>query len=429
MPPMSNRLKSARASILSALRPRSAALLVVGATIAILSASHSLAQIGERSVLSGLGPIGQHSSGPLRSVAMRLASQRQIGSTDSVRGAVRETLAIAPLDAAAVRTAALLADREQKREDAFAGMNLANRLSRRDGVAQLWLINDGVRRRDVATVLRSYDVVLRTLPGGSRPLLENLARTLAIPQMRTAFAPYVNDTNPWFNDLAEVAVSKPETAYAFGQMLAAARTLPDTVALRGHYGAATRAVADRRDFALLGALYRRLPEARAEDAQSLTLPGGPGTQYLPIGWLLRNDGSYGAWAVGTPSAPEMELFAEGGIGGVVASKLLLLPPGRFQLRWTLAETPQLPDAEARLIATCIGREARSPLGEALLGSIAGVADGGTGEPQPQSRSLSISVGQDCGATMIDLSVRGGTGTEEARWLVSRMAVMPVREGR
>ncbi len=408
---------------------RMAVALAAALILAILSAGHSLAQIGNRSVFTALGPIGQHPSGPLRSITNRLVLRRELGDPQTVRTAVRQAFAIAPLNAATVRSAALAAELERKPDMAVRGMVLANRLSRRDGVAQTWLINSSLRRGDVADVLGFYDVVLRTLPEGARPLLGNLSRTLVVPQMRSAFAPYIKDDNPWFHDFAEVAVQRPDHAYAFAQMLATGPRLPDTVPLRGHYSTAARAVADRGDFRLLASLYRRLPGARMDDVRSLALPSeSAGANYLPIAWLLRSDSSYGAWPAGSPAKPELEIAADGGSGGTVASKLLLLDPAAYRIDWSVSDAELASGAEAQIVATCISSGSRSQLAIAPL-----LASGVRFDRRPDNDvaslagqhaySLRFTTRPECGAVMIDIVARGGEEGADSRWQIDRLSIV------
>lgn len=410
---------------------RMALAFVAGLAIAILSTGHSLAQIGNRTVFTALGPIGQNPSGSLRSVTNQLVLRRELGDPRTVQTAVRQAFAIAPLNAVAVRSAALVAELERKPDMALRGMILANRLSRRDGVAQTWLINSSLRRGDVTDVLEFYDVVLRTLPAGARPLLGNLARTLVVPQMRSAFAPYIKDDNPWFHDFAEVAVQRQDHAYAFAQMLATGPRLPDTVPLRGHYSTAARSVADKGDFRLLASLYRKLPGARMDDVRSLALPREDvGANYLPIAWLLRSDSSYGAWPAGSPAKPELELAADGGSGGTVASKLLLLDPGTYRIDWSVIDAELAMGAEAQIVATCIGTNGRSQLAIAPL-----LAGGVRFDRSPDNDVASLAgqhasamrftTGPGCGAVMIDIVARGGQEGAESRWQIDRLNIVRV----
>lgn len=398
-------------------------LLTMGAAgLALVSTSHSLAQLTERNLLTELGPIGKHQNGALVPVVSRMAQQRGLGSPDRALALSRETVTVAPLNPAAVRTAGLAFAEIGREAQARRAMETAIALSRREGVAHLWLINEAVERREISDILVHYDAVMRTLPAGARPLQLNLARTLAAPQMRREMSRHVSADTPWFESFAAVAVEKTSTAIGFARLLDESRAVPDSSDLREVYAAVVTTLAQQRQFALLERLYPRLPGSRAVDLTTMTLPAPRATPYPPANWLLQAGGSYGGSSVGSGNEAAMELYAASGAGGVAASKLLILNPGRYAVSWRMIEAPEAADAAARLQVRCASDDDERQIAEVAMPEPRRVEASVAGSRQGRSARVIFDVLRDCAALFVDMRVSGGTDRDESRWLIDRLSV-------
>lgn len=424
------RLGRARGSTLPRVTLRGMAIVLAGAALAFVSATHSLAQLTERNLLATLGAIGKHSDGALVPVVIRLAQQRGLGSPDRALTLAQETLKVAPLNPAAVRTAGLAFAETGRPAEAYEAMKNAVAMSRRDGVAQLWLINDAVQKREIDDILVHYDAVIRTLPAGARPLLLNLARTLVVPRMRREMRQHVTDDTPWFASFAAVSAENPATTIGFAQLLEESRTIPDNRDLREIYGTVVTTLAQQRQFELLQRLHPRLPGARAADLRTVALPPADAVPYPPVSWVLQADGSFGASRVGTGNEAAIELYAASGTGGVAASKLLILNPGRHVLRWRMLEAPDAADASARVQIRCASGSGESQIADAIMPIPADRSNdlsGGDASVGREAR-LAFYVGTGCEAVFIDLRVSGGTDRDESRWLIDSIGLAAASRG-
>lgn len=401
---------------------RGVLLAMVAAGLALVSASHSLAQLTERNLFTALGPIGKHGNAALVPVERRLAQQRGLGRPDYALALSRETVTVAPLNPAALRSAGLAFAVRGHEAQARRAMETAIALSRREGVAQLWLINKAVERREIGAILVHYDAVMRTFPAGSRPLQFNLARTLAVPQMRREMRRYVSGDTPWFESFAAVAVENASTTIGFARLLDESRAVPDSGDLRKVYARVVTTLVQQRQFALLTRIYPRLPASRAVDLMTMTLPTPRTTPYPPVNWLLQAEGSYGGASVGTVNEAAIELYAASGAGGVAASKLLVLNPGRYAVSWRMIEAPDAADAAARLQVRCASEGGDRQIADVAMPVPKRVDAIGIDTAEGRAASVTVDVQRVCAAIFVDMRVSGGTDRDESRWLIDRISL-------
>lgn len=108
----------------------------------------------------------------------------------------RAALAREPLDAGVVRMLAVSGGMSQPALIAPL-MHLAERISRRDLLNQLWLVEDAVSRGDVAGALVHYDRALSVHPEAGEQLFRILTAAIAQPDIRQAVVPYLRANRPW----------------------------------------------------------------------------------------------------------------------------------------------------------------------------------------------------------------------------------------
>jgi hypothetical protein len=109
----------------------------------------------------------------------------------------RTALRAAPLTPAAVRTLGLVAETAGDGAKAKTLMLLAERLSRRDLPAQLWLTIDAAKHNDAHRTLAHIDTALSTEREAAPIFYAILARILADPRISHEFASLVRQNRPW----------------------------------------------------------------------------------------------------------------------------------------------------------------------------------------------------------------------------------------
>lgn len=302
------------------------------------------------------------------------ASAAQLARAEELaRGALR----LSPVSVPAVRA---LADAAALRGDLPRADRLfaySERLSRRDLLTQMWLIEERVRHGDVGGALVHYDRALKTSLRARAVLFPVLVGAAADPVIARGLGLYLSRGAAWGPDFLAVMAEAPAgSPDALGRLLLAARLRPDVAAQRGPLGAGVaRLVATGR----YGAAYAAY--ARAVKAPRVAAPvrdGGFEADPLlpPFDWSLAAEGDLSASrepAVG--GGTELVLRAANGRGGELARQLTLLRPGRYRLALTASRAGRDPVARAAVTIACAaggGELVRVPLSSAARMRLGGV---------------------------------------------------------
>lgn len=167
---------------------------------------------------------------------LRSEQQKVMGGADPTTAdhTARAVLKKDPLDARAVETIALIADRRRDQATALKTMKLASKLSRRQQVTQAWLFESLLQRGDFNGAFNAADALLRLSPGTKDRLFPPMTAALsyqgAAPAMVARLEPsplwrpgYIAtvaanaDQNVTYNLLEKMAASKaPATPVEVG---------------------------------------------------------------------------------------------------------------------------------------------------------------------------------------------------------------------
>lgn len=250
--------------------------------------------------------------------------------------AVRE-LAIAalrrdPTVLAAYNVLGLAADMSGQKAKAERVFRYAHRLSRRDLATELWLIEAGVARNDVPSVLDHFDAAMSGATGGWEALSPVLLGALDDPQLVIPIA-RLTARNRWWNSALQwrVATEAPSLVGAtrfFLQLRAnGVRSDPDTLqALATRLVAAGRLRDARALDVLVGGTNR---QAAVRDG-GFDKPGG----LTPFQWEFPINER--ATAQRTPRIDRsgdvaVSFTVDGGFKNILARQLIALQPGTYNL--------------------------------------------------------------------------------------------------
>ena len=126
--------------------------------------------------------------------------------TDAEVRASRESLAQTPLSRTLLRIIGMEAEANGHAVRADAAMMLSNRVSRRDPLTQLWLIERSVRNEDMTSALRHYHAALSVRWELGEVLYPILAKAISFPEVRTALRPYVESRSRWVPAFLQQAI-------------------------------------------------------------------------------------------------------------------------------------------------------------------------------------------------------------------------------
>lgn len=292
-----------------------------------------------------------------------------------------------------------------------AAFTASERLSRRNLLTQLWLIESAVSRNDVPSALRHYDIALRTArsaPAILFPVLVNATTNdVLLPEIVKTLS-----RRPLWGELyvQQLAQSGPDQERIVALFTALKR--------RGiPIGAAAES-----------ALYARLLETQRFDlAWSVYAAGHRGTsrdairdgQFVeqasapaPFDWQLTNNEFVNA-RIEQVSADKGELIfaTSAGEGGEVAKQMLVLPNGNYMANVDVKQIEMADAAAPYLRVTCLPSGAeliRMPL------------------PSNTMRAMRFSVPSGCPAQMLSLVVQPAAGLAAVNGAISSVQVTRVQ---
>jgi hypothetical protein len=292
---------------------------------------------------------------------------------------------------------------------AEAKMVMADRLSRRDGATQLWLADRRGRQGRIGDALRHIDVLLRTRPEATTPLLERLAVALALPEARAAIKPMIVADTPWIERFFAVAVERSASMVPLGELVASLREAPRLQRLEGSYASLVYRLAGEHQYDLLRKVYVKLPGARVEDIYDVSLRSAVDPKgYRPVIWDFGSRSDRGATMLGPDEA---EFFAMTDVRGVAASKAVFLKSEGQALRFRKNEGDAGDGAAAFWRVTCVlGRAAKTSIQSRNL------------LEAPNGTVLRVPFPAGCGAAQIEMIVDGAMRRDPTRVVLSEIGL-------
>lgn len=373
-----------------------------------------VAQQSAASALAGRGPdaalrIGGGGSAAQTAKALELIQADPSGpGRRRARMLAERAFARDPSSAGALTVLGMTADDAAR---ARAIVSAAAKLSRRELLGQLWLIEDAVQRGDVQGALHHYDVAMRVSRRAPAILFPVLVDATEDPGLVPA--------------IATTLARRPAWGLQYQQQLAQSGKALGNVAVL--FDRLLRQGVDPGDQALK-VLFQRLSDARRYDQAwrlyAVLRPGEPrqGVRnggfarepHNPVvfDWQLSENRTDLATAVDpAPGGARLTFSAGSGEGGAAARQLLLLGAGAHRLAATVFDTRSAGDQRPafRLSCAATGTElARFPLPNAGGAGVRG--------------SWSFTVPPGCAAQWLELVVPPAESFEPNTGAVSNVAV-------
>ena len=266
----------------------------------------------------------------------QLSASQTEAPTQRIADMARRALRANPLEEGALRVLALNADREGQSERASALMALAAHRSMRDTKALVWLFNERVRENRPADALYYADAILRTHPELEGTFANALVVFASVPRRAAgAHTPLGNDPpwRPWFLGRLAAKASAPSITYTVLSGLASTPNPPRDSEVKPYLD---RLIGDKQyQLAFLTwwhflppALRRTIPFVFNGDFE-LPING------VPFNWLIGSITGASTRIVDTRDKDHdhalQVVFANRRVPYRQVSKLLILPPGSYQL--------------------------------------------------------------------------------------------------
>jgi hypothetical protein len=289
----------------------------------------------------------------------------------------------------------------------------SEQLSRRDLLTQIWLIEEGVRRGDIAGTLTHYDRALRTVGRARAVLFPVLISAMSTPDVAAGAERLMAQRTAWGPDFLAVMAQSPNASPdALARLAMAARLRPDVAAERGSLDAILqRLVASGRHVAAY-TLWRRV--LGVPGAGTRVRNGGFESDPLPppFDWRFANEGDRSATREPSDTGIALVLRATNGTSGEFARQLLLLQPGRYRIDLTSSGASADRLSHALLAVTCAagGELLRLPLSAVAKTRLNGA----------------FSVPPGCRAQTLTIAAPTGLGDGNDGVIVDDVTIVPVQ---
>ena len=314
-------------------------------------------------------------------------------------------------NAKAIRQLALIADAKGKTADARALMKLSAKLSRRDFVTQLWLIEDGVRADDIASTMAHYDVALRTSAESAAILHPILSSALVDETVQRAFTPYLRTNPPWLGSFLSFAINAGSSPVAIAETILKGGRLPDTVGYRALETQLLQQLAAKAAFPEAFRYYASLAGADARVVTSTAFGKSEMVaEHLPLTWQTLSspgiDAIFEASAKGR--ARQLHVIVSSGERAPALRKLMGLAPGLYRFSQKMTPVRLANGASAYWQLLCYQNTAFVPIWRSDI------------------NTAEISIPANCKAQYIEYIVAGGSDQDGAEVIVSAVSLSKIK---
>lgn len=139
-----------------------------------------------------------------------------------------------PLNPSALRVLGFVAASEGRQEQAQRLVAISERISRRDGLTQLWLVQDSARRDDARAVLAHVDIAL-SVHDSLLPIISPiLLQVIEDPPYAQEFSKFVVRDRPWLRGFLTFATTNNPNPEPLADVLSLAGGLPPGADYRVH---------------------------------------------------------------------------------------------------------------------------------------------------------------------------------------------------
>jgi hypothetical protein len=329
----------------------------------------------------------------------------------AITNLARQALIQQSANAKAVRLLGYVADMKGDSQRALALIKMSERLSRRDVGAQMWLIEHHARANDTVETLQHYDIVLTTTPNTQPILFPRLSNAIGEASIRTALMPYIRQERGWANAFLTYAINDKKALTSTVALVSEARKLPGSensrsqlITLLGRLVAENRFEDARLIYGLVpGAKQARLIDPAFDDSDR-------DTNFGIMGWSVLNEPDAGGGFSTQKSdvKPSLSIYANSGNTRVVATKLLYLQPGKYQLLIKLSRLERGDGGYLQFRLRCPAQTPSTPFW------ILGLSTKFASSPLP--------IPGDCQVQLLEIVASGGKGQLGMEAVVDSIAI-------
>lgn len=393
--------------------------IAAGLVLSIASALNAFVNIAQTSQVDAVLAIAPNNPNALAKRAdQELDGDVDPGNLVVLRDLATKSLREQAINPRALRILAYHADLSGDRARSARNMNLALKASRREFGTHLLAIENAVTANNVSLALRHYDLALRTSTVGREFLLERLVAASSDPVILRELAPYVRADPPWLPYFLSYSGRDRANGKSLARLWHAAGGFPEGTHYRLYETAILEYLVTGADYSEARRFFLAWPDARPSLLTSPSLtPASTTSRAAALGWQLTNNASFGAAFAKTMEqvvSPQLELFSNPGVFGLVAGKHLFLQPSTYLLDVSFRDVTMPQGSAVNATVSCFSKTGeRTPFKTVRL------------QPMPNgSARFAFTVPRDCEVQLLSFEVQGGRSQEGMSVLIDRIALTP-----
>lgn len=378
-------------------------LIVAAVALAVFAFCNALANVAANRQPSLALKVSPERASALNAIMQQKLSSPAVNA-DELRSLALRSLGQQLLNPPAMRTLGLSFSLKEQQAPAARAVLLAEKMSRRDLGAQLWLIEDNVQRGDMLGALSHYDIALRGSQASAPLLFPILAEAISDAEIRRALKPYIRAKTAWAPQFILFAIGE-------GKLENTTRTMLDAGGVpAGPEFASVSAslipnLATNAKWDLLKAYYSAMPGADPALLQTASFSKAAlANELVPLSWAVTEQTNlFGGFQAEGSDSSILTASAEESSSGWVAQKILFLPSGNFAISADFEWTEQANGGLGSIAIYCGQRLDSPPILRLPL------------EQGKTSAKGSFAVPVDCSAQVIRFELHGGDDQRVSLW--------------
>lgn len=328
---------------------------VVGVGLLVwISYSHAAANIVARqNPDAALALVEDHSAALANKANLLFATNLEDPPSRQIRPLALRSLEGDLLNAKAVRLLAA-SDLADSNSSGFKKLiRLAEDLSRREFMTQIYLVQEAARENDVPEALAHFDIALKTNRSGAELVYAILTPLLSDSKIQSGLKPFIQDQAVWVQPFFAHATNNGKDPASIAETLIQAGGLKFDPVYPFIQGNVVNRLILENKFQMAREFYLKGADGDPAALESIDF-GSANTEsrFAPISWRLASSPTVAASFEGQA---EKNLRIEAGpeAAEIAANKIIYLKPGTYRTQLNVTWGPYDTEGEVKLSLTCL----------------------------------------------------------------------------
>ncbi|MBX3565283.1 MAG: hypothetical protein KF730_12000 [Sphingomonas sp.] len=326
-------------------------------------------------------------------------------------------LRAAPLNPGALRQLGLAKAGKGDQAGGRALVMLGNRVSQRDFLAHVWMIEDRVAENDIPGALDHYDLALSISELADGALFPVLSGALSEPEVRAAFAPYLHKLRPWMPRFLTYVVNSGSGSVEIADALVVrgGGGLPATPSYAGLDAQLLKKLIANGNYDTAYRYAASLPAGAQAMREIGFTEAATNLRLGPVVWELADSADL---RVRPSSGDKLDVTVRSNADGVAATRILFLKPGSYRFSHAVAPLPDTDPVSLTWVLRCLPAGQDETIWKQDYASTL----------SEKQFAVVVKIPDRCRAQQLGVVIRGGDTQNEAGVVLGPLAMVaaPVR---